>query len=867
LSAAVAAGALGAPAQPNAAAVVEEIAAALPGSARLAQARDIVAGAQLRAARKARAGGDFEAAEAALGAAIAIKPGPALADAVKTESALLGRYRAASGAEREALAAELKAQADAVTTQVEQALAGMKPTVDDARTVLAVLDKLEAADPGNVRIEATRSAVAKRLAEGADLANEAGDWDGAVESLREAIALVPEAGQLGESLGALQADAQTALANAQKKAIENGKAQLEKLLADKAFDPAWDRAVQSELGKLQPFLAADDPWLTATSTKFATAYIERSAQMRTEQRYEEAANSLAKAERYGPQLEALAAEKSALAAAQAEFEKARAEELKLAELEGLKSTLAAQAKAKDVSNAKKALDKLRTLLPAEDPYLTTEIPKLLGDAYVNTAKSQADKKNFLAALKVAREGLEIAPNHPGLTKVVREYTVEGNKAELMPMFSGEFTDIDVDSARKKIDEIQQVNATEGSSVAGALEKLLVDRVEALRAPQPTIARDLLEQGKQLFPGGTLIAAVKPVEEKRELKPCKNCAQAQSALKGRQLSKAQSIVADAKADPADKDHPDLVRVENALNKAVTAANAALEEFDALQKEIAAKPKKTRDELENLTALLDKARDLWSDRDYKAQDDWLESELAKLPKKPEIVGGGYPGQVTGKAAVVPYAGKSPQQCSEKLATYGTRAKGQCFDLVDAEKPGPPLVVVPAGAGGKAFAISRFEIRYGDYNRFCTVSGWCKPIPVPKENLTLPVTQISLSDAKAYAEWLSRRTGDTYRLPTAEEWAYAAEAGGKQPKKDWNCRLEQGGQILKGQGVMAVNSSKPNGWGLYQYVGNVQEWVTAGGAAAVRGGSYQDSYSKCDISLERPHDGTRDEATGFRLVRELG
>ena len=37
--------------------------------------------------------------------------------------------------------------------------------------------------------------------------------------------------------------------------------------------------------------------------------------------------------------------------------------------------------------------------------------------------------------------------------------------------------------------------------------------------------------------------------------------------------------------------------------------------------------------------------------------------------------------------------------------------------------------------------------------------------------PAVQVSWRDADAYAAWLSRQTGETYRLPTDEEWAYAA------------------------------------------------------------------------------------------------
>ena len=61
------------------------------------------------------------------------------------------------------------------------------------------------------------------------------------------------------------------------------------------------------------------------------------------------------------------------------------------------------------------------------------------------------------------------------------------------------------------------------------------------------------------------------------------------------------------------------------------------------------------------------------------------------------------------------------------------------------------------------------------------------------------------------------------------------------------------------------KSNGWGLKNYIGNVQEWVIDENKLLVRGGAYTDAHSKCAISLERIHQGDGDEATGFRLVRE--
>lgn len=130
---------------------------------------------------------------------------------------------------------------------------------------------------------------------------------------------------------------------------------------------------------------------------------------------------------------------------------------------------------------------------------------------------------------------------------------------------------------------------------------------------------------------------------------------------------------------------------------------------------------------------------------------------------------------------------------------------------------------------------------------------------------MTGITLQQAESYAAWLSERTGKTYRIPTRQEWEYAANAAGKQPNKDFNCRVSVGEKLIKGTGTVSVKSGKSNGWGLKNYVGNVQEWVNDGNATYVRGGAYTDAHSKCDVTLERTHDGSADETTGFRLIRE--
>ena len=80
---------------------------------------------------------------------------------------------------------------------------------------------------------------------------------------------------------------------------------------------------------------------------------------------------------------------------------------------------------------------------------------------------------------------------------------------------------------------------------------------------------------------------------------------------------------------------------------------------------------------------------------------------------------------------------------------------------------------------------------------------------------------------------------------------------------------GQVIKGLFLLPATTGKKsqNGWGLHNYVGNAQEWLRTGSGVVARGGGFEDQLSKCEPSFSKPHSGSPDKITGFRLVRELG
>lgn len=171
--------------------------------------------------------------------------------------------------------------------------------------------------------------------------------------------------------------------------------------------------------------------------------------------------------------------------------------------------------------------------------------------------------------------------------------------------------------------------------------------------------------------------------------------------------------------------------------------------------------------------------------------------------------------------------------------------------------------------------------------------------------PAISMTQHAANKYAEWLSAKTGQFYRLPTEAEWEYACRAGattaypwGDDPKLLADYAWFDDNADGKYQKVAA---KKPNAWGLYDMLGNVMEWTldqyapypagASGGGwvksmksypHAVRGGSWADGAEKCRCGTRVPSDAswkqqdpqlpksiwyhTDAQWLGFRLVRPV-
>lgn len=141
-------------------------------------------------------------------------------------------------------------------------------------------------------------------------------------------------------------------------------------------------------------------------------------------------------------------------------------------------------------------------------------------------------------------------------------------------------------------------------------------------------------------------------------------------------------------------------------------------------------------------------------------------------------------------------------------------------DEERPVHRVVVRP-------FRLGRCQVTNAEYHEFRHATG-CNLPPFQMQaefaNPAQPVVGVSWFDAAAYCEWLSRESGERFRLPTEAEWEWAARGGLDQKLYPWGDEPVFARAGYSERWIHApepVATAAPNGYGLFDMCENVHEW----------------------------------------------
>lgn len=218
-------------------------------------------------------------------------------------------------------------------------------------------------------------------------------------------------------------------------------------------------------------------------------------------------------------------------------------------------------------------------------------------------------------------------------------------------------------------------------------------------------------------------------------------------------------------------------------------------------------------------------------------------------------------------------------EMVAVAGGRFVMGGADVAD--DGGPPGARLadecPHEVNVPAFSMGKYEITQAD---------WVKIMGAIPSGLVrcddCPVSRISWHEVQDFIQRLNLRSGKRYRLPTEEEWEFAARGGVRDHAYTYagSDRAEEVAWFAGNSGGVShpVGMLAPNELGLYDMSGNIWEWTNTNKApyscdpagkvfeiAVLRGGTYANRVSSVRVRDRNGRDrDMRLDTLGFRLAQ---
>jgi formylglycine-generating enzyme required for sulfatase activity len=247
-------------------------------------------------------------------------------------------------------------------------------------------------------------------------------------------------------------------------------------------------------------------------------------------------------------------------------------------------------------------------------------------------------------------------------------------------------------------------------------------------------------------------------------------------------------------------------------------------------------------------------------HRAYYQLLDRETWPVPEHPHLRGAPYP-PPDSSPPTVPY----PEARAAELRRLRADSRHRW------SASGIPFVFVPPGTftmgGSPPYHDNELPLRRVTLTRGFWLAAWPVTRAIAHELhperwpvSEVPATRVSWGDALELIEFLSKQDGVQYRLPTEAEWEYAARGGldgapypwGHEPIDPSRCNYDF-------RRPVPVACYPPNGYGLFDMVGNTFEWT----ADAYR----PNAYSLAPEEVTDPKGPDPGDLPNLRVMRASG
>lgn len=573
--------------------------------------------------------------------------------------------------------------------------------------------------------------------------------------------------------------------------------------------------------------------------------------------------------RYAEQASALLPESTALSTVLVDLRKASTDrqlQARTTAISGIKAEIDALVKTPKLDekwwrDTNAQLRRLAAYLPDSDPYVVG-VKRTMANSYIAAARKSRDAKSLSEADRLIERAAQLTPTHPDLAserKLVADARAQQDKVAQQTKATA-----DTEALKQRLRDQTKADDIEFLGTLRILKQTLPENDTFLRYDAPMLmAESYTRMATKAARRGSFEEAVtlldRGVENASGLLALRNMRDrfARLVALNEQINTGAEIsVRDFRAglDAIAKNDPTIYPDVQKRFKAALDARVRAEK--SRNPALAANLESAGAQLFGGT---EQPRTATRPTPNAGQTNATPAATTPTPGAATVVEPPIGANTTPTVAAAAAAPAKP--CKVEFQSSGKRALAICYNSFAAGR-GPDIVIIPAGGPlSNPVGVMRFEVTNEDYNFYCAASQRCKAVSGAARQ---PIVAIGVAEAERYAAWLSEVSGKVYRLPTDAEWTYMAS--GIPDGVDINCSMDIDGRKIKGYALGDRNYGSPSRWGVYNMVGNAQEWARAPGGWVARGGAFSDNVSRCAVSLGVAHNGTPDGKTGFRLVREF-